>query len=298
MRLMKLIRKPEYLWQPKRAWMKFRMLVTGAFMPELTKVRLPWGHILEVDSQESIGRSIADMGVHELAVAEVLWRLTDRDEVAVDVGANIGFMTSLLAWRVGQNGTVYSYEPHPQLFDKLRNNISRWLNVNVIINQLAISSTAGEGILRVPIEFDLNQGIASLNTSQVMTASSDYTDIQIYMKTLDSLFAGLNIDVLKVDVEGHELDVFNGSIDILRESRVRDIVFEEHEDYPTEVTELLKKYNYTIYKIDKGILKPIIRRAKKGLSSLSFGAPSYLATLNPERAEKRLCEKGWRCLGG
>ena len=48
-------------------------------------------------------------GIYDLIVTEILWRLINKGEIAVDVGANIGYMTSLMAAKVASSGKVYSY---------------------------------------------------------------------------------------------------------------------------------------------------------------------------------------------
>ena len=61
----------------------------------------------------------------DLAVSEALWRLLDPGALALDVGANIGFMTNLMAWRSGPCGRVLAFEPHPEVFRSLAENVER-----------------------------------------------------------------------------------------------------------------------------------------------------------------------------
>ena len=96
-----------------------------AFTPRrsgLQTVTLPWGVRLKVDVDEFIGASIWATGVHDLAVSEAIWRVLSPGEAAVDAGANVGYTMSLMALRVGKEGTVMAYEPHPGLFELLKQN--------------------------------------------------------------------------------------------------------------------------------------------------------------------------------
>jgi len=88
--------------------------------PERCLVRTAWGDWLEIQPRKFIGGSIYLRGVHELPVCELLWRLTAPAETVLDVGANIGVMTSLLSKRVGRSGRVLAFEAHPALFRQLR----------------------------------------------------------------------------------------------------------------------------------------------------------------------------------
>ena len=61
----------------------------------LPTVHLPWGLQLRIDPRESIGSAVWRLGLYDLAVSETLWRLTSPGDLTVDVGANIGHMTSI-----------------------------------------------------------------------------------------------------------------------------------------------------------------------------------------------------------
>jgi protein-L-isoaspartate O-methyltransferase len=105
--------KPQYLFRPSQIIRRFR---AGDV------VRTPWCEMQVGD--DSLGRGIARMGVHELAVSEVIWRLSEGDDLALDVGANIGYFTGLLAQRVGE---VIALEPNPLLWPILTQNVARWV---------------------------------------------------------------------------------------------------------------------------------------------------------------------------
>ncbi|MGB2888149.1 MAG: hypothetical protein WBC04_10660 [Candidatus Acidiferrales bacterium] len=59
--------------------------------------RLPWGLEIAVDLGESIGWSVYTCAIYETAVTKALWRLVKPGDSVVDGGANIGYMTSILA---------------------------------------------------------------------------------------------------------------------------------------------------------------------------------------------------------
>ena len=68
-----------------------------------------------MNPKETIGRAILRLGVYDLCVSESICRLLDPGESAIDVGANLGYMTSLMAAKAGKCGSVESFEPHPDL---------------------------------------------------------------------------------------------------------------------------------------------------------------------------------------
>ena len=265
-------------------------------------VTLPWGIKIKVRPRETIGRSIATMGVYDLSVTEVLWRLIDPREVAVDIGANIGYMTSIMAKRVGERGKVYSYEPHPEIYKELCENKSLWQETygwhQIEIQNLALSTTSGVGTLNIPSHFRQNRGVASL--LDVVSGQSDSSDCQcpVALARLDDLMNDdCSIAVIKIDVEGHELKVLQGGANVIAH-HARDIIFEEHGGYPSKVTCYLEDHGFTVFRLYKELWGPHLEHAE-GKSTgclLPWEPPSYLATKEPLRAIKRMKKRGWQAL--
>src|SRR5258708_3924507 len=94
--------------------------------PERCQVKTAWGDWLGIEPRKFIGANIYMRGVHDLAVCEVLWRLAGEGEAVVDVGANIGLMTSILSRKVGRRGRVLAFEALPEVFDKIERNVRPW----------------------------------------------------------------------------------------------------------------------------------------------------------------------------
>lgn len=287
----KALKKPEYIWQPRRGLARVGTRLGVTTLPAEQTIVLPWGYRLTVDTREVIGRNLAHMGVHDLAVSEVLWRLQDPEDIAIDVGANIGYMTALMASRARGCGQVHAFEPHPNLYRKLHANLGLWPKGQVYVHRLALSETSGTGWLEEPEGFASNHGLARISGSTQTSAR-----LSIQLVRLDEWYAGRPIGVMKLDVEDHELSVLHGAQSLLRERLIRDIVFEDLGAYPTPITDYLKDFGYTVTKIDKGLLGPEVRPARTGVSHRSFAAPSFLATIEQKRAYGRLRAKGWRCL--
>src|SRR4029077_14104499 len=89
-----LFRYPAYFCNPRQIVVR---LYCEFVEPENDIVRLPWGHRIAVSSNDFIGRAIRSQGIHELDVCEAIARIVRVADIVVDVWANIGFMTSLLA---------------------------------------------------------------------------------------------------------------------------------------------------------------------------------------------------------
>src|SRR4029453_5325964 len=75
--LREVLNKPEYWFRPLQIFSKIRFLARRRHWNDLIPIPFPWGDVLYTNTAEAIGRSLATLGVYELAVSEVLWRLVD-----------------------------------------------------------------------------------------------------------------------------------------------------------------------------------------------------------------------------
>ena len=300
MRAPALLNKPEYLCRPTQILSKIRFLIRSQRSDHLLPVSLPWGDVIRASATDAIGKSLLTLGVHELAVSEVLWRLVDRGDVCLDIGANIGYMTSLLSIRTGRAGRVFSFEPHPRLFACLKRNLESFSNGSrIVAEENAIGAADGMAELAEPVGFEKNAGTASVLPSVV---GSDFAGVKqkVAMRRLDSIFLNdESFGVVKIDVEGAELDVFRGAKRLLTTKRIRDVVWEDHNVFPSESAKLLLKNGYKIYQFSKKIFglaiwDPFRSQAKR--ADAPWETVNFLATYEPARAVTRLSPRGWQCL--
>ena len=298
------IAKPEYFLRPGQILRRLARRRSGC-IPALALVDLPWGFPFEIFPRETIGGGIWRLGVHELAVSEVLWRLIDPGESVADVGANSGYFTSLMAARTGARGVVWAFEPHPEMRKRLVRNIGLWRELigenKIVVFPFALSDASGNADLCLPASFDVNTGTAFIrNPSDSLSKPLPGNDvIRIETRRMDGLLAALEVPtVVKIDVEGHEAQVLAGAGELLSRGRARDIVFEEHRAFPAESMRLLERRGYSLFKIRRGILRPLLLSPDAPPENRAWEAPNYLATFDPERAHARLRKVGWMCLSG
>ncbi len=261
---------------------------------------------MSVNPHETIGKSLLTHGVYELAVSEFLWRLTDPGDHCLDIGANIGYVTSLLAAKAGPSGKVSSFEPHPQVFERLTENVQSWNRsagagsiAPVSSMRLAIGANEGEMDLVEPDGFYQNQGSASLSkVARQSTAKRVKHRVQV--QCLDALFQDARqIGIMKIDVEGAEQAVFDGASGLLGGRKIRDILFEDFQPFPSESVSLLRRQGYAIFRVGKAIRGPVLWDPSDPLGldhSIPWEPVNYLATVNPDRSKARLRPRGWLCL--
>src|ERR1700694_2916484 len=121
---LKLLSRPEYLFRQRQMIRRLKRI--GKARPELLDVKLQWVAVVTIHTGEKIGAAIYYYGISDKVVSEAIWRLLDRSEVAVEIGANIGQNCSLMAVKTGIAGRVLAFEPHPEIFGELKRNYERW----------------------------------------------------------------------------------------------------------------------------------------------------------------------------
>jgi FkbM family methyltransferase len=275
------IAKPHYALRPDQLVRRWRL----SFREDRATVRTAWGDRLDV-FDDPLGRGVGRTGIHELPVSEVMWRLSGGDDLAVDVGANVGYFTALLSHRARR---VVAFEPNPRLATTVRSNTARLAGGDrVELREEAVSDREGTASLFMPEDFRDSLVVASL------AVAGGERSFEVPTVTLDRVVGEAAVGVLKIDVEGHELGVLRGAREALERGRVRDIVFEEHQPLPSPASALLVDAGYAIFGIGERFSGP--RLTAPGQRLRGWDAPTYLATRDAVRARGLVSRRGWHCL--
>ncbi len=144
-----------------------------------------------------IGDHLAATGTYESHVLPVFLDALNLGDVVLDIGANIGTYSLPAARRVGASGRVVSIEPVPRNVQSLCAGVARNGLGNVSILPVAASDRAS--VIAVFRHSDSSNGIVDTHING--SSTSDYVSTQ----RLDALLAYLDrLDVVKIDIEGHE----------------------------------------------------------------------------------------------
>lgn len=164
-------------------------------------VTLSDGRRLNVSLADRTQRTMY-LGLFEPAETKLLRSVLRTGDTFVDVGAHIGWFSTLAAARVGSTGTVIAIEPYPENAARLKNNITLNGFKKVRIVEKALAEHPGSVELRLVGD---SGGVTALDW-----AIGAPTIVE--MTTLDSITAELrSIRVLKIDVEGWEEHVLGGA---------------------------------------------------------------------------------------
>lgn len=184
--------------------------------------RLVSGQLFYVNTEDrSITPWIIDGGYWELFVDDLLCALIAPGDTFVDIGANMGYYTVKLGARVGPSGRILSFEPNPETFAFLKDNVQlNALDGVVSLHNAALGGEAGEGWL----SFDRHYpGGASMSADQ----RGGGEEIKVPVLRLDDVVGQDGpINVVKIDVEGFEPLVLKGMTETLARSHDAAIVVE------------------------------------------------------------------------
>ena len=166
--------------------------------------------------------------------------------VCVDVGANRGEFTFLMAREMGETGIVYAFELHPENARLLQSNLWRYRH-RVKLENLAVTDGKTELAWVFP---GRNRSGAEWNIVGLHTREQEKPEFYARAISLDKYFwPGTRIDLVKIDVEGAGQQVLAGMERILRESQPL-IIFEVHNSSEWEGLKHLEDAGYVMYDLE------------------------------------------------
>jgi FkbM family methyltransferase len=184
------------------------------------------GVLWDLDLSEGVDFAIYLFGSFEPDVVAACRRLCPEGGICLDVGANIGAHTLPLAALAGPQGKVHAFEPTDFAFQKLIRNLSLnpELSARVDPSQVFLGETLSRPVPeKVPAAWPLRAGpdLDPLHGGRAESLTGCRRD------TLDDWMLRTNparIDLLKLDVDGHEIEVLRGAERLLQTHRPRMIV--------------------------------------------------------------------------
>ncbi len=192
-------------------------------------------------------------GIHDTVDFDrrMLYSLIKKDFVCFDIGANIGETTLNFA-RLAPDGKVYSFEPVPFLFQRLKTNTGLNNFQNISLYNIAVSDKKEELFFDKP--GNNNSSGISMNKEKSSTSAC------VQSTTIDSFVNENNIhkiDFIKIDVEGFENYVINGGSNTFK--NMKPVLFIEIDNRYLKpkntsekiiLTQLRNEFNYTLYRIN------------------------------------------------
>lgn len=180
-----------------------------------------FGYDVRFDLREMIQRWIY-IGAFEPYETSLVRDWLRPGMVFLDVGANVGYFSLLAASRVGGTGRVYAVEPSPYAYERLRESVRVNGLSQVSVHPIGFSAESGMLGLYSPPEMD---GFHS----PTMAGHFGGPMVEVPVRRLDACLDEWDVpvvDLMKLDVEGHELRVLEGAAGPLASGRIRAVLCE------------------------------------------------------------------------
>lgn len=149
------------------------------------------------------------------------------NSTVIDIGSHVGYYTVLASKIVGKKGKVVSIEPHPTSFSLLLNNIRLWRCKNVVPLNYALSDRRAQ----MPLWYSRHMD-GTLSQFKPVNVSRS---VMVQTRTLDEVASKLNLNdicLIKIDVDGAELEILKGAEETLRKSDNLKIIIESLQSLP------------------------------------------------------------------
>jgi FkbM family methyltransferase len=188
------------------------------------------------------------------SIKKLIGKIVKKNNNVIDVGVNHGQFLYYFSDLVGTKGSVYGFEPNPRCFNLNMQKIKEGQRTNITLFQNALADSDYYSEFTIFNGAEGYSGLKERIINNPKINKSDKTVIQVKVKNLDSYITKLkNISLIKLDTEGSELLILNGSIKILK--RDKPVIIFEHGyqgasvygyDYK-DLFGFLSKYDYSIY---------------------------------------------------
>ncbi|MCX7697934.1 MAG: FkbM family methyltransferase [Candidatus Goldbacteria bacterium] len=187
------------------------------------------------------------LGTYERKKVLVLSKMIKLGMVCYDIGAHVGYYSLLFSRYVGKTGMVYAFEPLPRNLKYLNNHLTLNKLLNVKIIPYAVSFK--KGYSKLLFENENQSFIARLDVNGNLKINTICIDELVKNNLI------LSPNIIKIDVEGHELQVLMGAKQTL--INFKPIIFVALDNMNTKknIFDFLTNLGYNIYNLDLNLLK-------------------------------------------
>jgi FkbM family methyltransferase len=261
--------------------------ISRRYLRNISKEHIKQKYQLAIFSFDFISQIISIDGRYEnaeLNLIEKIFKGKLNKKVILDIGANVGNHTASFS-KISKN--VYAFEPNFFVFELLKINTKKLKNVQIF--NFGLSDKNQSIVAKIP---KLNWGGGSLTLDQKNSRPNKFIEVLFKLKSLDKLkiFSEVNIGMVKIDVEGHELQAFKGMKSLLRKNKPV-IIFEQNRGIVNKTSEEIKflksigyKYLYELKNTDDwltpGFLPKTFQSILKFFEVMLLGEPILEFELN------------------
>jgi FkbM family methyltransferase len=184
---------------------------------------LIYGHLIQYDPLDA-GMDLSPLHGQDAPTGgeqEFILRACRYGQTAIDIGANVGLSSLLMAKAVGAGGKVFAFEPGPRAVRFLRMNVGLNAYRNITIEHCAISDVIGSTELQVCLTGESDNRLEGVVADDV-----GYIRMPIKTTTIDDYMRGRPADIIKMDIQGSEFAALKGMRETISRNPSLQIVME------------------------------------------------------------------------
>ena len=227
------------------------------------------GHLMYLNTLDFTMYEPLITNTFESYETEIVLGMIKKDDVVMDLGANIGYYTLLIAQKIGPQGQIWAFEQEPRNFKLLKKNIAVNGYTNTTLSSYALSDHKGESTL---YSNTYNKG------DNRIFPSRGFETMPIKLETLDSVLPTSmhgKVNFIKMDIQGAECLALRGMTSILDKSKNLKMAMEfwpqkllRAGTSAGEVIDILERNKFTYSIIDESQKKLIPVNRNELLSSI------------------------------
>lgn len=207
---------------------------------------------------------------------ELFKKNINEGDIVLDLGAHIGYYTLIASKIVREKGKVYAFEPDPKNFQLLQKSVAANGIKNVVLINKAVNEKSGE------VRLFLNQD--NTGDHRIYDSKDQRKSIVVKTTSLDDFFKdfGDKISLIKMDIQGAELEALKGSLSLIRNNAHIKIFTEFwpmglklNHTGAKEYLKFLAKYKFNFYQINEDTKKLTPVTSRELLELFPPNNPNY-----------------------
>lgn len=243
--------------------------IVSFFKPSYVNIE---GHKMYIiKSDDTVSEELIINKTWESLETEVFKQNIKNGDTVIDLGANLGYYSLIAARIVGEKGKVYAFEPDEENFQILEKNIKANNYKNIIPVKMAVSDKIGN------IKLYLSPG--NKGDHRIYDQNAGRNTVTIKSTTLDNYFKNQKVDLIKIDIQGSEMDAIKGAKKIINANKNIKVIteyqaelLEANNSKPVDYLNLLTSLGFELYDINQNTNK-LIRTTTKELINNYPSAP-------------------------
>lgn len=199
-----------------------------------------------ISVDDTIGKSLELYGEWANSEISFMLKFINEGDAVLDIGCNIGVHSMEFSDSVGSNGTIYSFDPQPEVIVCAISTGKLQGRKNIIFNAFGLSNKFKFATLSSSPISELNFGARYINSSNVNASS---TTNGIVVAPLDALNLE-KISLIKADIEGHEIPFLKGARKSIKKSKPLLFLEANDERSKSQIRSWAKLHFYTCLELE------------------------------------------------